>query len=170
MGITALIDIVRGYALGNFCKIDGWSHWILLFGNIRFALNLFAFKTLIFFKKALKMPRNVEIKAKVKNLEEVKSAAASLSNTDGQVILQRDVFFKVDAGMSISYSNWLTHFPLPLILLWNPQGHFYAVNAHSKERQPIVWWDMQIMVPIYSLISLLVTFLVLQNCATVIGF
>ena len=91
MGITALIDIVRGYALGNFCKIDGWSHWILLFGNIRFALNLFAFKTLIFFKKALKMPRNVEIKAKVKNLEEVKSAAASLSNTDGQVILQRDV-------------------------------------------------------------------------------
>ena len=51
------------------------------------------------------MPRNVEIKAKAKNLEEVKSAAASLSNTDGQVILQRDVFFKVDAGMSISYSN-----------------------------------------------------------------
>ena len=45
------------------------------------------------------MPQCLEIKAKVKNLEEVKLVAASLSSSDGQVIQQRDVFFNVDSGL-----------------------------------------------------------------------
>jgi adenylate cyclase class IV len=44
------------------------------------------------------MPRNVEIKARVKDLEEVKKIAASLSGSEGETINQRDVFFKVNSG------------------------------------------------------------------------
>ena len=44
------------------------------------------------------MPQCLEIKAKVKNLDEVKLVAASLSASDGRIIKQRDVFFKVDSG------------------------------------------------------------------------
>lgn len=44
------------------------------------------------------MPRNVEIKARVKNLPEVQRVASELSGTPGQVIGQRDVFFNVQKG------------------------------------------------------------------------
>lgn len=41
------------------------------------------------------MPRNVEIKASVDNLEAVKAKAAELSQSQGEVIKQNDTFFKV---------------------------------------------------------------------------
>jgi adenylate cyclase class IV len=44
------------------------------------------------------MPRNVEIKARVKDLDAVKSVAASLSGTGGEIINQRDIFFRVSSG------------------------------------------------------------------------
>jgi adenylate cyclase class IV len=44
------------------------------------------------------MPRNVEIKARVTDLDEVKKVAASLSGSEATVIPQRDVFFNVSSG------------------------------------------------------------------------
>ena len=45
------------------------------------------------------MPRNVEIKAFVKDLSKVKEIAAKLSGgQSGTVIQQRDIFFNVNAG------------------------------------------------------------------------
>ncbi len=44
------------------------------------------------------MPRNIEIKARVKDLDEVKRIASGLSGTDGEIIKQRDVFFQLDSG------------------------------------------------------------------------
>ncbi|XP_069678657.1 uncharacterized protein [Periplaneta americana] len=44
------------------------------------------------------MPRNVEIKAKVRNVDEIVSKAKQLSNSEGTWIKQEDVFFKVPQG------------------------------------------------------------------------
>jgi len=44
------------------------------------------------------MPRNVEIKARVKDLDEVQKVARELSGTEGEVIEQRDVFFNAQKG------------------------------------------------------------------------
>lgn len=45
------------------------------------------------------MPRNIEIKAKVSSLDEVKAKAAQLSkDTEGVLIKQNDTFFKVGEG------------------------------------------------------------------------
>lgn len=44
------------------------------------------------------MPRNVEIKAKVDNMEALKRLAEDRSGQKPTVILQRDTFFKVASG------------------------------------------------------------------------
>jgi hypothetical protein len=44
------------------------------------------------------MLRNVEIKAKVRNLDDIVSKAKKLSNSEGTCIEQDDVFFKVSQG------------------------------------------------------------------------
>lgn len=48
------------------------------------------------------MPRNIEIKARVKDLDEVKRIASGLSGTDGEIIKQRDVFFQLDSGKELN--------------------------------------------------------------------
>jgi len=67
------------------------------------------------------MPRNVEIKAKVKNLEEVQKVAATLSGSDGRIIKQRDVFFRVETGEKLEPAtelNYLTRRSfVPLLFL-----------------------------------------------------
>jgi adenylate cyclase class IV len=44
------------------------------------------------------MLRNVEIKAKVRNLDDIVSKAKKLSNSEGMCIEQDDVFFTVNQG------------------------------------------------------------------------
>jgi len=44
------------------------------------------------------MPRNVEIKAKVSNLDAFRKAALALSDTPGSLIIQKDTFFAVAQG------------------------------------------------------------------------
>jgi adenylate cyclase class IV len=44
------------------------------------------------------MPRNVEIKARVENLDEVKQLAKKLSGEDGTLIEQEDTFFNSPQG------------------------------------------------------------------------
>ena len=44
------------------------------------------------------MPRNVEIKAKVENLEELKKLAAELSKSSGDLLEQQDTFFQSTHG------------------------------------------------------------------------
>jgi adenylate cyclase class IV len=44
------------------------------------------------------MPQNVEIKAKVNNLEEFRQAAQTISDTPGELIIQKDTFFTVIQG------------------------------------------------------------------------
>ncbi|TRY64374.1 hypothetical protein TCAL_07940 [Tigriopus californicus] len=44
------------------------------------------------------MPRNVEIKARVSNLDAVRLRAAQLSNFPEKLIRQRDTFFQCDSG------------------------------------------------------------------------
>ena len=67
------------------------------------------------------MPRNVEIKARVKDLDEVKSIAASLSGTDGQTIKQRDVFFHVTSGKEKNF-KWDTF--VALVYFSGPEIYF----------------------------------------------
>ena len=44
------------------------------------------------------MQRYVDVKARVKDLDEVRRIAESLSRTKGQIIEQKDVFFRVSSG------------------------------------------------------------------------
>merc|ERR550539_635452 len=44
------------------------------------------------------MPRNVEIKARVSSLEQVKEIASQLSTTVVEVLKQKDTFFNADNG------------------------------------------------------------------------
>ena len=44
------------------------------------------------------MPSNIEIKARVRNFEEIKARAEELSNTPVQVISQQDTFFNTPRG------------------------------------------------------------------------
>ncbi len=44
------------------------------------------------------MPANIEIKARARDFNEVKSRAENLSNTSGEIILQVDTFFNVENG------------------------------------------------------------------------
>ncbi len=44
------------------------------------------------------MPRNVEIKAAVKNIKALHSAAATLSASSGSLIIQEDTFFHTLKG------------------------------------------------------------------------
>ena len=44
------------------------------------------------------MPRNVEIKARVEDLDAIKSRAKELSGTEGEEICQSDTFFKIPNG------------------------------------------------------------------------
>jgi len=44
------------------------------------------------------MPRNIEIKARIENVQELKRIAASITNDDPLEILQDDTFFPCDAG------------------------------------------------------------------------
>ena len=44
------------------------------------------------------MLRNVEIKAKIRNLEDIVSKAKQLSKSESEVIKQDDIFFKVPQG------------------------------------------------------------------------
>ena len=46
----------------------------------------------------VKMPRNVEIKARVENLESLKALAKDLCGQDPTVIEQEDTFFVVPKG------------------------------------------------------------------------
>ena len=45
-----------------------------------------------------KMPRTVEIKARVRDLDEVRRLASELSQSGGDVIQQRDIFFNSNSG------------------------------------------------------------------------
>jgi adenylate cyclase class IV len=57
------------------------------------------------------MLRNVEIKAKVRNLDDIVNRAKKLSNSEGTWIKQDDVFFRVPRGrlklrtFEVSYRN-----------------------------------------------------------------
>ena len=44
------------------------------------------------------MPRNVEIKARVVDLKNLKRVAAELSESDGTLLVQEDTFFRVPNG------------------------------------------------------------------------
>ena len=44
------------------------------------------------------MPRTVEIKARVRDLDEVRRLASELSQSGGDVIQQRDIFFNSNSG------------------------------------------------------------------------
>ena len=46
----------------------------------------------------VKMPRNVEVKARVENIENLIKNAADLCDSPGTVIDQNDTFFLVDKG------------------------------------------------------------------------
>lgn len=46
----------------------------------------------------VKMPRNIEIKARVKDLEKIKNLAKSLSGSSGVLIEQEDTFFNAPNG------------------------------------------------------------------------
>jgi len=51
------------------------------------------------------MQRYVNVKARVKDLDEVKRKAESLSQTNGLIIKQRDVFFYVSSGKEINQTS-----------------------------------------------------------------
>lgn len=44
------------------------------------------------------MPRNVEIKAKIRDITRIISIAKQLCNNDGEILKQEDIFFKVQSG------------------------------------------------------------------------
>ena len=44
------------------------------------------------------MPANVEIKARVQDIEKLKEKATKLSKSEGQLIVQEDTFFKSNNG------------------------------------------------------------------------
>jgi predicted adenylyl cyclase CyaB len=44
------------------------------------------------------LPSNIEIKARIRNFEEIKSCAEKLSDTPVQIILQQDTFFNTPQG------------------------------------------------------------------------
>jgi len=44
------------------------------------------------------MANNIEIKAKLKNISETKELARKLTNSNGELIVQRDIFFQCDTG------------------------------------------------------------------------
>lgn len=46
----------------------------------------------------LNMPRNVEIKAVVRNLNRIRGLAQSLCSSEGEVLIQDDSFYKVSTG------------------------------------------------------------------------
>ena len=50
------------------------------------------------FGRVAEMLRNVEIKAKIRNLDDIVSKAKKLSNSEGMWIEQDDVFFTVPQG------------------------------------------------------------------------
>ncbi len=50
------------------------------------------------------MQRYVNVKARVKDLDEVKRKAESLSRTNGKFIKQSDVFFYVNSGKEINHT------------------------------------------------------------------
>lgn len=62
--------------------------------------------------KCVKMPENVEIKASIANLEDFQIKAKELSKTDGEVLVQEDVFFSIPNGrlklrtVKVKYVKW----------------------------------------------------------------
>ena len=52
----------------------------------------------VYFRKKYRMPKNVEIKANVKDVKKLKVLAEELSLTEGKLIVQEDTFFLVPNG------------------------------------------------------------------------
>ncbi|XP_077994416.1 uncharacterized protein LOC144448137 [Glandiceps talaboti] len=44
------------------------------------------------------MPSNIEVKARIRNIEELKKTASELSDSDGEVMMQEDTFFQCEKG------------------------------------------------------------------------
>lgn len=90
--------------------------WAIVFSSYFSSLFWNQFIYLISYSAVLfsRMPSNVEIKALIRNLEEIRAIAARLSNSAGETFQQCDTFFNVPNGR-LKLREFQTDTPAQLI-------------------------------------------------------